>query len=272
MISEYIDEIIAYMRSLELKTAPNANYLATQKELDWGSRTMLVDWMVEIHYKLKLLPETLFIAINSVDRFLSLRVVSLAKLQLVGIAALLISSKFEEVISPSISNFVYLSDNSFDAKEILKAERYMLHVLDYCIWYPSPMTFLRRVSKADNYDIQSRTLAKYLMEVIPMVQELLGCAPSLMAASSIWLARKMLGRGAWNANLAHYSGYTQLEVLPVARRLVEFLGSPALSAKYEAVRNKYASKKFMKASVFAQEFVSKIAADESNALASKIFC
>jgi hypothetical protein len=259
MISEYVVEIIDYMRSLEPKIMPDPNYIATQKELEWPMRSTLVDWIIEIHYKLKLLPETLFIAVNMVDRFLSLRTVSLAKLQLVGVAALLIASKFEEVISPSISNFVYLADNTFDDKEILKAERYMLHVLNYTLHYPSPLTFLRRVSKADNYDIRTRTLAKYFMEVILMDEEQLTCPPSMMAAASIWLARKMLSRGEWNANLEHYSGYSQEEILPYANRMVAWMRKSASGSvsgtKHEALFNKYSSKRFMKASVFTQEYL-----------------
>lgn len=253
MISEYVEEIMQYMRTLEAKTMPNPNYMETQKELEWDMRAMLVDWMIEIHHKLKLLQETLFIAVNSVDRFLSQRPVSLAKLQLVGIAALLIASKFEEVVSPSISNFVYLSDNTFNDKEILKAERYMLHVLNYSLTYPSPLTFLRRISKADNYDIRTRTLAKYFMEVVLMDETLLNCPPSMMAAASLWLARRMLGRGMWNANLIHYSGnYTEEQIICFSSKIVEYLKKPT---KYEAVFNKYSSKKYMKASIFSQEYV-----------------
>lgn len=258
MISEYVVEIIEYMRILEAKTMPDPNYIETQKELEWPMRTTLVDWMIEIHYKLKLLPETLFIAVNMVDRFLSLRTVSLAKLQLVGVSALLIASKFEEVISPSIANFVYLADNSFDDKEILKAERYMLHVLNYSLCYPSPLTFLRRVSKADNYDIRTRTLAKYFMEVILMDEGQLTCAPSMMAAASIWLARKMLSRGEWNANLEHYSGYSQEEIIPYVNRMIVWMrkaGASSSGSKHEALFNKYSSKRFMKASVFTQEYL-----------------
>ena len=177
----------------------------------------------------------------------------MAKLQLVGVAALLIASKFEEVVSPSVSNFVYLSDNTFDDKEILKAERYMLHVLNYSLSYPSPLTFLRRISKADNYDIRTRTLAKYFMEVVLMEEALLDCPPSMMAAASLWLARKMLGRGAWNANLIHYSGdYTEDQIMHYALKIVEYLKKPT---KYEAVYNKYSSKKYMKAAIFSQEYV-----------------
>lgn len=197
MVSEYVVEIIEYMRKLEMQTLPDPKYIESQKELEWSMRSMLMDWVIEIHYKLKLLPETLFIAANIIDRFLSARAVSVTKLQLVGIAGLLIASKYEEVVSPSVSNFAYLSDNAYDEKEILKAERYMLQVLNYNLCYPNPMTFLRRISKADAYDIKTRTLAKYFMEVVLLEESLLTCPPSMMAAASVWISRKMLEKGVW---------------------------------------------------------------------------
>jgi len=176
---------------------PNPNYMDEQKELQWKMRAILVDWLIEVHNKFRLLPETLYLTVNIIDRFLSLRVVSLVKLQLVGITAMFIAAKYEEVVAPSIQNFIYMTDNGYTDEEILKAERYVLQVLDFSLQYPSPMSFLRRASKADNYDIQTRTLAKYLMEISLVDHRFLPYPPSLIAAAGLYLARKMLCRGEW---------------------------------------------------------------------------
>ena len=128
-------------------------------------RGILMDWLLEVHNKFRLLPETLYLCVNIIDRFLSARPVSLAKLQLVGITCMFIAAKYEEVVAPTVQNFLYMADGGYTEEEILKAERYVLQVLDFSLQYPSPFNFLRRVSKADGYDIQSRTLAKYLMEI-----------------------------------------------------------------------------------------------------------
>ena len=175
----------------------DANYMANQSEVTWKMRSVLIDWLVEVHWKLKLLPETLFLTVNLIDRFLSVRSVSLAKFQLVGITATLVASKYEEILSPSVSNFVYLSDGSYDEQEILKAECYMLNSLSFVLSSPNPYVFLRRVSKADNYDVQTRTLAKYFLETSLLDPVFLKYRPSQVAAASIFLARKMLNRGDW---------------------------------------------------------------------------
>lgn len=194
-----------------------------QNELTWKMRGVLVDWIIEVHSKFRLLPETLYLAINLMDRFLTKRSVALIKFQLVGVTALFVAAKYEEVICPSVTNFLYMTDGGYDCDEILKAETYMLEMLDWDLRYPNPLNFLRRVSKADNYDIQSRTFAKYFMEISIVDYRLVAAPPSLLAATSIWLARKLLGRGVWNANLIHYSGYEQSEILPIAQLMLDYV-------------------------------------------------
>lgn len=197
MCTEYVNEIFEYLYKLEKKTMCDPDYMSRQKEITWKMRSVLIDWLVEVHWKLKLLPETLFLSINLMDRFLSVRTVSLPKFQLVGISATLIASKYEETLSPSINNFVHLSDGTYKEQEIQRAECYMLNSLEYDLSSPTPYVFLRRLSKADNYDIQTRTLAKYFLEICLLDPVFLLFSPSQMAAASIFLARKMLNKGEW---------------------------------------------------------------------------
>jgi hypothetical protein len=176
---------------------PNHKYMDDQPNLKWEMRGILTDWLIEVHNKFRLLPETLFLAINIADRFLSARVVSLSKLQLVGLTCLFIAAKYEEVICPSVSNFLYMADGGYTDEEIIAAEKYVLTTLNFDLSYPNPMHFLRRVSKAEGYDIQSRTVAKYLMEISLVDERFLSIEPSRLAASATWMARLVLGRDEW---------------------------------------------------------------------------
>jgi hypothetical protein len=176
---------------------PNPNYMESQKELAWKMRGILTDWLIQVHQRFRLLPETLFLAVNIIDRFLSARVVSLAKLQLVGVACMFIAAKVEEIIAPSAGNFLYCADSSYTETEILQAEKYILKTLDWNMSYPNPMHFLRRISKADEYNVKVRTLGKYLLEISVLEWRLIAAPPSLLAAASIWLARIMLHREDW---------------------------------------------------------------------------
>lgn len=180
---------------------PGPGFTEKQSELNWNMRAILVDWLIEVQWKSKLLPETLFLSINIIDRFLARRSVSLTKLQLVGLAGSLLASKYEEILSPSISNFIYFSDNAYQPDELLRAERYMLHIMNFNLAYPNPLVFLRRVSKADDYNLKHRTLAKYLMELTLLDHRFIACPPSMIAAVGLWLARYMLKGGPWVKSL-----------------------------------------------------------------------
>lgn len=195
--AEYVGEIFEYLKVLEEATMPNPDYMAHQDHLEWHLRGVLVDWLIEVHARFHLLPETMFLAINIIDRFLSVRVVELEKLQLVGITAMFIASKYEEVLSPHVSNFRHVADDGFTEAEILKAERFVLQSLNYDLSYPNPMNFLRRISKADKYDIQTRTLGKYLLEISLLDHRFMEYHPSHIAAASMYLARLILERGEW---------------------------------------------------------------------------
>ena len=206
MVSEYVGEIFDYLKVLEEATMPNPDYMDHQDHLEWHLRGVLIDWLIEVHTRFHLLPETMFLAINIIDRFLSARVVELEKLQLVGITAMFIASKYEEVLSPHVQNFKHVADDGFTEEEILKAERFVLAALNYDLSYPNPMNFLRRISKADNYDIQTRTLGKYLLEVSLVDHRFMCFHPSHIAAASMFLARLILGKGEWVCNVDTSSG------------------------------------------------------------------
>jgi G2/mitotic-specific cyclin 1/2 len=251
MVSEYVVEIFKYMKLNELTTLPNPEYMASQKELAWSMRGILLDWLVQVHARFRLLPETLFLCVNIIDRFLSARVVSLAKLQLVGITCLFIASKVEEIVAPSVSHFLHCADSSYTESEILLAERYVLKTIDWNLSYPNPMHFLRRISKADDYDVKSRTMGKYLLEVGTLEWRLLATPPSLVAAAATWLGRLILGNDKWTPNHAHYSSYAESSIIPTANLMLNYILKPV---RHESFYKKYAGKRFMKVSILVREW------------------
>ena len=205
MVAEYGEEIYEYMHTLEDKMRPNATYMDHQAEIQWSMRAVLMDWLVQVHNRFTLLPETLFLSVNYVDRFLSAKVVSLGKLQLVGATALFLAAKYEEINCPSVQEIVYMVDGAYTIDEVLKAERFMLSMLQFELGWPGPMSFLRRISKADDYDLETRTLSKYFLEITIMDERFVGCAPSFLAAGAHCLARLMLKKGDWVCSCQLYS-------------------------------------------------------------------
>ena len=89
-------------------------------------RAILVDWIIEVHLKFKLLPETLFITINLIDRYLSIVSIKRNSLQLVGVTAMFIASKYEEIYAPEVRDFVYITDNAYSKTEIFESLNFLL--------------------------------------------------------------------------------------------------------------------------------------------------
>ncbi|CCD22622.1 B-type cyclin CLB2 NDAI_0A04660 [Naumovozyma dairenensis CBS 421] len=255
MVSEYVNDIFGYLHQLEISTLPAKENLKKHKNIN-QNRDILVNWLVKIHNKFGLLPETLYLAINIMDRFLCKELVQLDKLQLVGTSCLFIASKYEEVYSPSIKHFASETDGACTEDEIKEGEKFILKTLEFSLKYPNPMNFLRRISKADDYDIQSRTLAKFLLEISLVDFRFIGILPSLCAAAAMFLSRKMLGKGKWDGNLIHYSGgYTKSQLAPVCDMIMDYLVSPIV---HDEFHRKYQSRRFMKASIISVQWALKV--------------
>ncbi|KAL8647488.1 MAG: hypothetical protein Q9210_005529 [Variospora velana] len=250
MVAEYGEEIFGYMRDLEIKMLPNAHYMDNQAEIQWSMRSVLMDWLVQVHHRFALLPETLFLCVNYIDRFLSCKVVSLGKLQLVGATAIFVAAKYEEISCPSVHEIVYMVDGGYTADEVLKAERFMLSMLQFELGWPGPMSFLRRISKADDYDLETRTLAKYFLELTIMDERFVGSPPSFVAAGAHCLARMMLKKGNWSPAHTYYSNYTYAQLYNLVVLMVECCEDPR--KHHAAIFDKYTDKRYKRASLFSE--------------------
>ncbi|KAI8952474.1 cyclin-like protein [Xylaria longipes] len=253
MVAEYGDDIFHYMKEQEMNLLPNPHYMDNQGEIQWSMRSVLMDWVVQVHTRFGLLPETLFLTVNYIDRFLSHKIVSLGKLQLVGATAIFIAAKYEEINCPSVQEIVYMVDGGYTTEEILKAERFMLSMLDFELGWPGPMSFLRRISKADDYDLETRTLAKYFLEVVIMDERFVASPPSYIAAGAHCLSRLILGKGDWTPGHVHYSGYTYDQLKPLVTMLLDCCRHAR--KHHSAVFEKYSDKRYRQASTYVEEAI-----------------
>jgi len=249
-VSDYVVDIFDYLKDLEVKHQPRANYMESQTDVTWKMRSTVINWLVEVHFKYKLLAETLFLCVNILDRFLAEKAITKDKLQLVASASMLIAAKFEEIYTPNIQEFLFLCGDAYTADEFLRMERTILYTLGFRLGSPCALTFLRRISKAEQYDIPSRTVAKYLIEVTILDEKFLSYPPSLLAAASTWLSRKMLKKGEWDKTLEFYSGYFELQLEPCVNEMLAFLQR---NTKYRTVYKKYSSSRFLRASLFVEQ-------------------
>ena len=138
--------------------------MSRQVDINEKMRGILVDWIIEVHLRFKLLPETLFLTVNLIDRYLQKTQIMRTRLQLVAVSALLIASKYEEIYVPELKDFVFISDNAYSKEEILEMERSILITLEFSITTPSTYRFLQRFAKVAKAKDQLFHLAQYLIE------------------------------------------------------------------------------------------------------------
>ncbi|KAF6030507.1 CCNB2 [Bugula neritina] len=119
LVSEYINEIYVYLRQLERAQSIKPNYMEGYT-ITSRMRTILMDWLVQVHQRFHLLQETLYLTVAIIDRFLQFEEVSKNKLQLVGVTAMWIASKYEEMYAPEIADFVYITDDTYTKSTIGK--------------------------------------------------------------------------------------------------------------------------------------------------------
>jgi hypothetical protein len=164
---EYLN-IIYYNLLLEqenkLEPKPNPEYMKKQKEINTQMRSILIDWLIDVHFKFGFTDETLFMTILTIDRYLSINNISRNKLQLLGITALMIACKHEEIDVPKIDDFIYITDNAYIKDEVLKMENDVLSCLNFSLLYPSPIKFFEYLSLHFNFDKKKHMMGKYLME------------------------------------------------------------------------------------------------------------
>jgi len=243
-LADYVNEIYEHLFEKEHTDRLNAQFLSIQSEITDKMRAILVDWLIEVHRMFKLMPETLFLAVNIIDRYLSIRIVGRDKLQLVGITSMLIASKYEEIYAPCCGDFVYISDGAYTKDQILMMEQQMLNALQFNLLHPSPLHFLRRFSKAAGSDYTIHTLCKYLIELMLLEVKFVKFTASQIAAGAVYVARVMTDRSpCWTSTLEHYTTYAENDILPVAKEMNEFLKSSSKSS-LRAAKKKYSSTKY----------------------------
>lgn len=240
--TEYVQEMYQHFRLKEQTTSVRPIFMEHQDHINERMRSILVDWLVEVHLKFKLVPETLYLTMNIIDRYLERTEVSRPKLQLVGVTSLLVASKYEEIYPPELRDLVYICDHAYRKEEILQMEEIILKTLEYQITIPSAHAFLVRYLKAAHADRKIVQLSCYILDGTLQSYNLLHYLPSQLAAAAVLIARKVVGRNAWSPTLLTYAHYCEEEVIPIARAVLAEKASA--SPELRAVNKKYSSSRY----------------------------
>ncbi|XP_052892117.1 G2/mitotic-specific cyclin-B-like isoform X1 [Anopheles moucheti] len=280
LVSEYVNDIYKYLNQLESRTgyALRENFLEGHKEISHKMRTILIDWINEVHHQFKLDIDTYHMTVSLIDRYLQkVKTVPKKKLQLVGVTAMFIASKYEELFPPEIHDFVFITDDTYQKYQILEMEKEIVNALDFNLGKPLPTHFLRRFSKAAKASDVNHVLAKYLIELASVDYSTAHYKPSEIAAAALYISLYLFplttmdeGSGSngiiWTKTLEHYTHYSVKSLSPIVQRLANVIKSvpKMMEKKLKSPWLKYSSSKFQCISTHP-----KLKGAEINALAEK---
>ena len=229
LASEFANQVYLNMRSEENRLKVSPTYLKEVQlpnEVKDTSRAFLVEWIIDVHRKFRLVPETLYVTVFLIDRFLSLKQIKKNQLHILGVTALLISTKYEEIYPPELKDLLSVSENKFTRTEVLQMERDMLITMQFDVTAPSAYRFLeryRRLSSIAFADDRVFFLAQYLQEISLLDASLLNYNPSEIAAAALILASKCIKKvHIWNREIEQASGYSDEHLQPIVEEVKSF--------------------------------------------------
>lgn len=243
-VVDYVEDLCAYYKKMEGCSRVSPDYMEQQADINEKMRAILMDWLIEVHYKFELREETLFLTVNLIDRFLEKQSVVRKKLQLVGLIALLLACKYEEVSVPTVDDLIFISDKAYTRRDLLDMEKLMLKKLQFNMSTPTPYVFMRRFLKAVELDEKLELVSSFLIELSLLEYEMLKYPPSLLAAAAVYTAQcTVYGFKQWSKTSEWHTNYTEHGLLECSRHMVGF-HQKAGTGKLTGVHRKYSTSKF----------------------------
>ncbi|TEB39209.1 cyclin [Coprinellus micaceus] len=194
---EYRDEIRRYMHDMERNTMSSTQSMDQQPEIRWHMRPCLVDFLVEIHFTFRLRPETLYLTLNIIDRYVSRRVVYIKHYQLVGCAALWIAAKFEDAKDrvPTVQDLASICRDAYEESAFIQMEGHVLSTIQWTLGHPTAEAWLRLMCCGPiAEDMKVQHVARFLMEITLFYRDFVKYTPSTIALAALTLARHLCGK------------------------------------------------------------------------------
>lgn len=243
-VQEYASDISTQLFREEAALLAQPDYMDCQTDISAKMRTILIDWLIEVHTKYKLCPETLHLTVNLIDRYLSKQTVMRKRLQLIGVVALMIASKFEDIRPPELHEMVYMTDNAYKKEDLLVMECTMLTTLNFKIMVPTAAHFFEAFQKANGCDPMHREVAQYLLELGLLDMRMLQHTPSHMVAAALLLSNALLKRKClWPAVMVKQAQHSEQCLQSTADELQQLLDADRAGAggQLQAVHKKFSA-------------------------------
>lgn len=219
-VAEYASDIFNDLFREEMLYLPRADYMDSQADITAKMRTILIDWLIEVHMKYRLRDETLHLTINLVDRYLTRMPVLRKRLQLVGVVSMFIASKFEEIHPPELHDWVYITDNAYTKDDVLVMECNMLSTLNFQVMVPTAAHFFEGLQKVNGCSSTHREVAQYLLELGLLDIRMLQYRPSHVVSAALLLSNELMGRSVlWPTIMVQHSHHAEVALRGCAEEL-----------------------------------------------------
>ena len=247
-VNEYFDEIFNDIQIRENNELIDPNYLKnTQKFINHKMRAILIDWLIDVHKKYKLKPETMYLTVNIIDRYLSKKNVETINLQLVGVVALLIASKYEDIRPPLVKELAEITDGAYVKNQLISMENKMLSCLNFDLLYPTQWHFLECYKKKLNLNEITFCFSWYLMEMALIDINIINYKGSIIAASACMISLKYFKK--FNEQeLENATGYKEKNLENCAKDMKFLWINNKNEKNLSAIRRKFSQTKFFEVS------------------------
>jgi cyclin B len=238
---EYGPDFYSTLFNDESAFLPRPNYMDAQSDITAKMRAILIDWLSEVHMKYKLRPETLHLTVNLIDRYLTRMPVMRKRLQLVGVAAMFIASKFEEIHPPALRDFVHITDNAYTKEDVLVMECSMLTAMNFQVMVPTAAHFFEGMTRANGCSQLHRDVVQYILELSLLDISMLHHTPSQVVSAAILLSNELLGRSPiWPRHMVQESRNSDTTLRGCVEELRQLLKvDQAGNSQLQAVRKKF---------------------------------
>ena len=262
LVDDYGDDIFRYLiKSEKVNICDYANKdifdLQDKKYFNEKNRSIIFNWLVKNNFKWKLKDDTIFMAMNLMDRYISKYPTKNSEFQLIGISSYLIASKYEDIYPPYLDELSQICNYIYSNDDIIKKEYDILSGLNFDILYNSSykyLTFLHSVTDKENMKLLY--LAQFILELTLENLEILEHSQCLRAISALFLAKKILQiKKSWN-NLKLYYKYDESEIKKVQKKMIGLLNKVIKSKTKNSVYEKFESSKYKSVSSLLENLCS----------------
>ena len=240
--NEFLETYCREEKTLEFKIKPN--FMKNQQDINCRMRAIIVNWIIEVHDRFKLLPDTLFLSIIIFDRYMSIiNNIDKNRLQLIGVTSLLIACKYEEIFSPEVRDFICILDREYEREDLMEEENNILKILKFEVTYPSSLRYYEILRIKFGIEERYYKYGNYLLELCLLDCKFSKYLQAVIATTVCFFVLKLFQKVSFEKFMVNKIKINEKEIIDCLIDIcfmVEYIdGSiyPAINKKYKGVCN-----------------------------------